>query len=119
MDARLCCEVRGHALVGGSLGPVSVACDAHVEKAVRCLAETSVDCLVADLGTEQQSAFVGGARYRRKGTQELTRSSGRSTFVLHGTSCLRVNEMKQLATDGIFRVDMYGLGSFAKRGRRR
>ncbi len=108
-----------HVLVEGIIGPVSVACDAHVEKAVRCLAETSVDCLVADLDTEQQATSVGGARYQRKGTQELTCHLAGARFVLHGTSCLRVNERQQLATDGIIRVSMCGLGSLAKRGRRR
>jgi fructose/tagatose bisphosphate aldolase len=103
-------------LVEGIIGPVSVACDAHVEKVVRCLAETSVDCLVADLGTEQQSTSVGGARYRRKGTQELTRHLAGARFVLQGTSCLRVNEMHQLATDGIIRVNMCVLGSLDEAG---
>ena len=46
--------------------------DDYVEKAVQYMAETGVDLLVADLGTEQQSAHVGEVRYLQERALALT-----------------------------------------------
>jgi fructose-bisphosphate aldolase class II len=81
--------------------------DAYVEKAVRYMAETKVDLLVADLGTEQQSDHVGGVRYLKERAQELTRSLGDARLVLHGTSSLSGDQMNDLAGDGVIRVNMW------------
>ncbi len=101
-------------LVEGIIEELSVAgrkqavqSDAYVEKAVRYMTETGVDFLVADLGTEQQSARVGGVRYLKERAQELTSRLGEARLVLHGTSCLSEDEMQQLPADGIIRVNMW------------
>ena len=81
--------------------------DEYVEKAVRYMADTHVDLLVADLGTEQQSDRVGEARYLKDRAQELTASLGEARLVLHGTSCLTLDQMQGLASDGVIRVNMW------------
>lgn len=82
--------------------------DDYVEKAVQYMHETGVDLLVADLGTEQQSDHVGGARYLKGRAQALTTSlGGEAKLVLHGTSCLSADQMQNLASDGIVRVNMW------------
>jgi fructose/tagatose bisphosphate aldolase len=81
--------------------------DTYVEKAVRYMAETGVDFLVADLGTEQQSIRVGSVRYEKERAQELTRRLGEARLVLHGASCLTGEEMQHVAMDGIIRVNMW------------
>jgi fructose/tagatose bisphosphate aldolase len=81
--------------------------DAYVETAVRYLAETRADLLVADLGTEQQSDHVGGVRYLKERAQELTANLGEARLVLHGTSSLSADQMHDLATDGVIRVNMW------------
>ena len=103
-----------HVLVEGIIEELSVAehkravqRDAYADKAVRYMAETGVDFLVADLGTEQQSTRVGGVCYLKERAQELTNRLGEARLVLHGTSCLTSEEMQQVATDGIIRVNMW------------
>lgn len=82
--------------------------DDYVEKAVRYIRETGVDLLVADLGTEQQSNRVGQARYLKARAQALTASlGGEAKLVLHGTSCLSLDQIQNLADDGIIRVNMW------------
>jgi len=81
--------------------------DAYVEKAERYMQATGADLLVADLGTEQQSDHVGGVRYLKERAQELTRRLGRASLVLHGTSSLDAEQMRNLADDGVIRVNMW------------
>ncbi|HVO43818.1 MAG TPA: class II fructose-bisphosphate aldolase, partial [Aggregatilineales bacterium] len=81
--------------------------DAYVEKAVRYVAETKVDLLVADLGTEQQSDHVGGVKYLKARAQALTEKLGKARLVLHGTSSLSTDQMQGLAGDGVVRVNMW------------
>jgi fructose/tagatose bisphosphate aldolase len=82
--------------------------DDYVEKAVRFMDETGVDLLVADLGTEQQSDRFGEARYLKARGQELTAAlGGVAKLVLHGTSCLSLDQIENLADDGVIRVNMW------------
>jgi fructose/tagatose bisphosphate aldolase len=81
--------------------------DAYVEKAERYMNETGADLLVADLGTEQQSSHVGGVRYLKERAQELTRQLGQACLVLHGTSSLDGEQMRNLGEDGVIRVNMW------------
>src|SRR5581483_5853844 len=82
--------------------------DDYVAKAVQYVHETGVDLLVADLGTEQQSDRVGGAHYLKDRARALTASlGGEAKLVLHGTSCLSADQMQNLASDGIVRVNMW------------
>ncbi len=82
--------------------------DDYVEKAVRFVDETGVDLLVADLGTEQQSDRFGEAKYLKARGQELTAAlGGVAKLVLHGTSCLSLDQIENLADDGVIRVNMW------------
>jgi fructose/tagatose bisphosphate aldolase len=81
--------------------------DAYVEKAERYMKATQADLLVADLGTEQQSDHVGGVRYLKPRARELTRHLGKACLVLHGTSSLDDEQMRDLAEDGVVRVNMW------------
>lgn len=81
--------------------------DAYVDNAVRYMAQTGVDFLVADLGTEQQSDHVGGVQYLKARAQALTSSLGEAKLVLHGTSSLSAGQMQSLSVDGVIRVNMW------------
>ncbi len=82
--------------------------DDYVAKAVRFMQETGVDLLVADLGTEQQSDRIGEGRYLKARGQALTESlGGEARLVLHGTSCLSIDQILNLADDGVIRVNMW------------
>lgn len=80
--------------------------DDYVEKAVEYVRATGVDFLVADLGTEQQSAGTGG-QYLKRRARLLTQSLGRPMLVLHGTSCLRPEDIRGFSEDGVVRVNMW------------
>jgi fructose/tagatose bisphosphate aldolase len=71
------------------------------------VAETKVDLLVADLGTEQQSDHVGGVQYLKARAQAITEKLGDARLVLHGTSSLSTDQMQGLAGDGVVRVNMW------------
>jgi fructose/tagatose bisphosphate aldolase len=92
-------SVAGHA--------AAIQRDSYVAKAARYVRETGVDFLVADLGTEQQSAQVGGVRYLKERALELTQHLGSARLVLHGASCLDDTQMHDLAADGVIRVNMW------------
>ena len=81
--------------------------DRYPEKALDYVRRTGIDFLVADLGTEQQSAGAGSARYLRGRAETLTRVLERKMLVLHGTSSLNETEMSGLAADGVVRVNMW------------
>lgn len=80
--------------------------DDYVEKAVDFVQRTGVDFLVADLGTEQQSAETEG-KYLKERAQKLTKSLGKPMLVLHGTSSLKNEEIKGFGEDGVVRVNMW------------
>ncbi|MBI1277607.1 MAG: hypothetical protein GC179_05730 [Anaerolineaceae bacterium] len=81
--------------------------DSYIEQAVNYMAETKVDLLVADLGTEQQSDHIGGVQYLKARAQAITEQLGDARLVLHGTSSLSVDQMQGLANDGVIRVNMW------------
>jgi fructose/tagatose bisphosphate aldolase len=80
--------------------------DDYIEKAVRFIAETGVDFLVADLGTEQQSAGTK-AHYLKERARVLTAALGRKMLVLHGVSSLTDEQFAGFAADGVVRVNMW------------
>lgn len=80
--------------------------DDYVEKAAEFVQATGVDFLVADLGTEQQSAGTE-AKYLKDRAQALTRRLQRPMLVLHGTSSLRNEDIRGFAEDGVVRVNMW------------
>ena len=81
--------------------------DNYCEKAVEYVGKTGIDFLVADLGTEQQTSAVGGAKYNKKRARQLTEALGKKMLVLHGTSSLTEDQTKGLAEDGVIRVNMW------------
>jgi fructose/tagatose bisphosphate aldolase len=81
--------------------------DDYCEKAERYVRETGVDFLVADLGTEQQTTSIGGAKYNKQRAVDLTSALKRKMLVLHGTSSLTEDQIKSLAEDGVVRVNMW------------
>jgi fructose/tagatose bisphosphate aldolase len=103
-----------HVLVEGIIEELSVQGqtsavqhDDYVERARHFVETTGADFLVADLGTEQQAASVGGVRYLKERAQALTQTLGTARLVLHGTSSLSRAQMGGLAGDGVIRVNMW------------
>lgn len=87
-------------------GTAGTRSDDYVEKAVKFIKETGVDFLVADLGTEQQSASID-AKYLKDRAQSLTKELGRKMLVLHGVSSLTDEQFLGFADDGVVRVNMW------------
>lgn len=79
----------------------------YPERALTYVKETGIDFLVADLGTEQQSANVGKSIYLKKRARDITQLLADKLLVLHGTSCLTEKEIRTLSGDGILRVNMW------------
>jgi fructose/tagatose bisphosphate aldolase len=103
-----------HVMVEGILEELSVAGmkdavqkDDYIDKARDYIASTGVDFIVADLGTEQQSAHSGGVTYLKARAQALTHALGGARLVLHGTSSLQPAQMQNLAEDGVVRANMW------------
>jgi len=88
-------------------GTESVSGDDYAEKALRYKEETNVDFIVADLGTEQQSNSIGGAEYKKERAQKLTEVLEEKMLVLHGTSCLTDEQINNLASDGVIRINLW------------
>ena len=88
-------------------GAVASHIDNYCENGARYVKTTGVDFAVADLGTEQQSTSVGHARYDKQRARDLTAALGRKMLVLHGTSCLKNEQTRGLASDGVVRVNMW------------
>jgi len=93
-------------LAVGADGKEGKKSDDYIEKAVDFIAETGVDFLVADLGTEQQSAGTE-AHYLADRARALTEALGRKMLVLHGVSSMKNEDIKGLAADGVVRVNMW------------
>ncbi len=85
----------------------SAATDDYAQKAREYVNATDIDFLVADLGTEQQSADSGKVQYLQARARGLTATLGRKMLVLHGTSSLNCDQMSSLADDGVVRVNMW------------
>ncbi len=68
--------------------------------------ETGVDLLVANLGTEHRRT-EGTVAYHGEEARKITQRVGRR-LVLHGTSSLDEEEIKNLAADGIVKVNLWG-----------
>ncbi|MCK5346961.1 MAG: class II fructose-bisphosphate aldolase [Candidatus Heimdallarchaeota archaeon] len=79
----------------------------YPERAFDYVKKTGVDFLVADLGTEQQSAGIGESIYLKQRAQEIKKLFNDKILVLHGTSCLSNEEIGTLPEDGILRVNMW------------
>ena len=81
--------------------------DDYCVKAIEYIAQSKVDFLVADLGTEQQTGAAGSAVYNKQRALELTAALNRKMLVLHGASSLTEAQTKGLGEDGVVRVNMW------------
>jgi fructose/tagatose bisphosphate aldolase len=105
-------EYGGEVLVEGIIeelaapGTGGQKSDDYVEKAVDYISKTGVDFLVADLGTEQQSAGTE-ARYLGDRARALTEALGSRMLVLHGLSSMKNEDIHGFANDGVIRVNMW------------
>jgi len=88
-------------------GAVAKHVDDYCARAREYAQTTGVDFFVADLGTEQQTAHVGGAKYDGERARKLTQALEKRMLVLHGTSCLTNDQVRGLADDGVIRVNMW------------
>jgi len=68
--------------------------------------ETGVDLIVANLGTEHRRT-EGTVAYHGEEARMISQLVGRR-LVLHGTSSLNEEEIKNLAADGIVKVNLWG-----------
>lgn len=84
-----------------------VADDDYHVRAYEYIKKTKVDFLVADLGTEQQSDGVGKSVYLKERARNIRELINDRVLVLHGTSCLSDEEIRQLPGDGVLRVNMW------------
>ena len=87
-------------------GKTAAQNDDYIEKAARFVENTNVDFLVADLGTEQQSARTE-AIYLGKRAKELTKALGKPMLALHGASSLGDGQFKDFCKDGVIRANMW------------
>lgn len=85
----------------------AVQTDDYCQRAVEYVGATGIDFLVADLGTEQQSATSGSGTYYGQRARQLTESLKRKMLVLHGTSSLSEEQIRGLSDDGVLRVNMW------------
>jgi fructose/tagatose bisphosphate aldolase len=86
---------------GGAAGDETTT----VENAQRFVSETGVDLIVANLGTEHR-AVEAEKRYRSDRAKEISEALGR-ILVLHGTSCLKDEDLPKLASDGMVKINIY------------
>ena len=73
--------------------------------AERYVKETKVDLIVCNLGTEHR-ATLANRKYNGKRAIEISKKVGK-ILALHGTSSLRYNELKDLAADGVIKVNIW------------
>jgi len=76
-----------------------------VAQAQRFLAETGVDILVPNVGTEHR-ATVGEVKYNSQRAREISAAVGK-ILCLHGTSSLGPASLAQLPDDGFVKVNIY------------
>lgn len=105
-------EENGHKIV------IEGACDEMVdatgdersslttpEQAIRYLTQTKADFIVANLGTEHR-ASAADLKYQGDLAQQISKLTG-PKLVLHGTSSVGNDQVKNLFTDGIAKVNIW------------
>jgi fructose-bisphosphate aldolase class II len=68
--------------------------------------KTGVDLVVANLGTEHRRTEGALKKYHREAARSIKQKIGRQ-LVLHGTSSLSLDEIKNLPGDGIVKVNIW------------
>ena len=111
MTARYVEQVRGKVLVEGCVDEITESQAGikneitTVEQAKRFVDETGVGLIVANLGTEHR-ATAAERHYHSSRAKEITDAVGK-ILVLHGTSCLKDEDLAKLPQDGIIKVNIY------------
>ena len=75
------------------------------EEALRYMIQTKVDFMVANLGTEHRASAVD-LKYHGDLARQISKLTG-SKLVLHGTSSVGNDQVKNLFTDGIAKVNIW------------
>lgn len=97
-------EIYNYSPDGENLGIID-----HITRpdvAEKYFRETGCDLIVANLGTEHRRT-EGTVRYHGDVAREISSRIG-SRLVLHGTSSIREEELKNLPGDGIVKVNLWG-----------
>ena len=75
------------------------------EKAIKYLNQSRVDFIVANLGTEHR-ANSADLNYHDDMARQFSKLT-RKKLVLHGTSSVGIDQIKNLFTNGIVKVNIY------------
>ncbi|MFH0758466.1 MAG: class II fructose-bisphosphate aldolase [Bacteroidota bacterium] len=97
-------EIYNYSPDGTKLGVTDTVTDP--ETAERFFRETGCDLIVANLGTEHRRT-EGTVKYHGDKAREISSRTG-PILVLHGTSSLNEDELKNLRNDGIIKVNLWG-----------
>jgi fructose/tagatose bisphosphate aldolase len=97
-------EIYNYSADGTNLGVIDNITDA--ETAEHYFRETGCDLIVANLGTEHRRT-EGTVEYHGDEARAISSRIG-SRLVLHGTSSLNEDELKNLRNDGITKVNLWG-----------
>jgi len=104
-------KVHGRVVVEGAVDEIYEAGGVEknepttVAQARRFLAETGVDIIVPNVGTEHR-ATAGAARYHADRAREISAAVGK-ILCIHGTSSLQGGRLHELAQDGFTKVNIY------------
>ncbi|MBM4045924.1 MAG: hypothetical protein FJ279_12470 [Planctomycetes bacterium] len=106
--------VKGRALVEGAVEEVSVAGVWDTKQklttpaqAVEFMERTGVDFVVPNVGTESQRETTESLKYARRLVQDIYKALGRKAMVIHGVSCLSLDELATLSDDGAAGVNIW------------
>lgn len=81
------------------------SCLTTPEQAIRYLTQTKADFIVANLGTEHRASSAN-LKYHGDLAQQISKLTG-PKLVLHGTSSVSNNQVKDLFNDGIAKVNIW------------
>ncbi len=108
-------QTAGRTLVEGIVDQLYEAGTGHIQDrltqvsdALHYWEEVQPYLMVANLGTEHRATQVDyQPEYHPELAQSITQAIGSPVLVLHGTSCLRDEDLGRLASDGIIRVNVW------------
>ena len=105
-------RVRGRVVVEGAVDEIFEAGGAGpknepttVERARRFVAETGVDIIVPNVGTEHR-ATADQAQYNGERAREISAAVGK-ILCLHGTSSVKAEDLSRLPADGFVKINIY------------
>jgi fructose-bisphosphate aldolase class II len=106
--------VGGRALVEGAVEEISVqgVWDTKdrlttPEQARQFLEETGCDFIVPNIGTESQRETHERLEYHQDLVRRIHHALGRKVMILHGLSCLSLDQIRTLSDDGVAGVNIW------------